>query len=241
MKKVIAAFMASAGMLLSGSNLAHAALGDVIDLEVQGSTFAGHGPVLTNGHDLYQYSISSATGEAGKMLVYYGSDGGMKVTSFSYTTNASTAISNIGGSSAMQSTPYAFLFDGYMTGNPGVTNTISFSFLDANTTYKLVVYSQAEVGTTASLKINDTLVINNTLSGLGALTEATAGNSYLGNYAVVDGLKTNGSGVLSFSYEGQISGLQLQAVPEPASAVLLGVGGLVGALGLRRSREKSVA
>jgi len=45
-------------------------------------------------------------------------------------------------------------------------------------------------------------------------------------------------------YQAQINGFQikeLESVPEPASMVLLGVGGLLGAFGLRRSREKRAA
>ncbi|RXK87835.1 PEP-CTERM sorting domain-containing protein [Chlorobaculum sp. 24CR] len=239
MKKILSALAVSAVVLMGSSGVAKAAVGDIIDLDIQGSTYAGSGPVLTNGYDYYPYSISSATGEANKRITYAVSPTADATARLTYTTNASTAISNIGGSSAMQSQPTEYLFDGYMTGNPGVANSISFSSLDPNQSYKLVVYSQAESGTTATLKINGTQVINNVGSGLTSLTEATAGNSLLGNYAVINGLTTNASGVLAFTYQGQISGLQVEAVPEPASVMLLGVGGLL--FGLRRNRQKAVA
>lgn len=243
MKKILSTLAVSAVVLMGSSGVAKAAAGNIIDLDVQGSTYDGSGPVLTNGYDYYPYSISSATGETNKRITYAVSPTADATARLTYTTNASTAISNIGGSSALQGQSYEYLFDGYMTGNPGVTNTITFSQLDPNENYKLVVYSQAENGTRAALKINGNTVIDNTGSALTTLTEANAGNSYLGNYAVINGLSTNSSGAISFTYEGQISGLQLeaQAVPEPASVVLLGVGGLFGAFGLRRNREKAVA
>jgi len=227
MKKIFYALVVLAVAGFSGT--AQANVGQMIDIDVQGSTQVGHGPILTNGSDFYLYSISSATGET-KLIPLVESSGSYSLVNFSYTANASTAISGIGGSSAMQGSPYANLFDGYMTATE--TKNISFTGLDQNKTYELVVYAQVEAPTGGGTVNHETRL---SINGTQVLYSANSTSDHLiqgVNYAIINGLTSDAHGNLSLSYLGNISGLQLKEVPEPASMVLLGIGGIL--FGLRR-------
>jgi hypothetical protein len=242
MKKLLSALMASAVVLATSSGVAHAAVAQMVDVEIQGTNYAGAG-VITNGFDSFAFNLVAGAG-SGKSVAVFGHEasGAFFFPTFNYSNDASTAIGvSSGTSSAMALTSYANLYDGYMNANSAMS--LSLSGLDANKNYELVVYSQREIGQTTTLSINGTQVISNA-SNLSALTQATAGNSLNGNYALItSGLTSNGSGVLSFTYQGQIDGFQVKElpVPEPASVVLLGIGGLLGSYRMRRSREQAAA
>jgi hypothetical protein len=232
MKKLMSAFMAYAVVLATSSGVAHAAVRQMVDVDVNGSQYGGSGK-LTNGHDQFRSNHISGTDEEA-FLTGYEATGTMFDATITYTANSSTAITALVGSSYMAGTSYKRLYDGYMT---AVTpQNITISGLDPNSTYNMVVYAQREYGLDKVTYTN----INNT-QVLYSATSNSTGLLYGVNYAMINGLTSDGSGNLTFSYQGQISGLQVQAVPEPASVVLLGVGGILGAYRMRKTRENEAA
>ena len=121
--------------------------------------------------------------------------------------------------------------------------TLSFSGLDAGT-YQLYVYTQGDKlsnGETLNLSVNG---VDTTASG----SDGTLNHFVLGQNYLTTTLTTDSSGNVSFDYSGLdnmagINGLQLfqtsaAPVPEPASMVLIGIGGLLAAF---RRFSKSAA
>lgn len=235
MKKILTIPSTLAAILVISSGTARADFGQIINVDVQGGTFEGSGPILTNGNDYYPFSLASASGEKNKRLPLIENDGSFTIARLSYTADASTAI-NAYGSSSMAGSPYSLLFDGYMTAN--VNRTISLTGLDPESVYALAVYSQAETGTSTSLTINGVLVLTNPAS-----TATTLVNGV--NYALItSGITSDVNGYLAFSYRGQIDGFQLQEMPlgaadssqtpEPSRLLLVSIG-MAGLFRLRSS------
>jgi len=242
MKKLVLSLVASAVVLIGSSGVAKAAVGDMMNISIQGNTYSGTGE-LTNGNYLLWTQVSGTSETVPSYVAHAGAGGGYNFAGpFYYTADSSSAIKDIGGaSSTMSGTSYAAMYDGYMSATDA--RTITLTGLDANKNYEMAVYAQRESGVTTYMKINDSQVLYDVDSNSNLITPGV-------NYALITtGLTSNGSGQLSFAYQGNLSGFQVKelgnppvpSVPEPASAMLLGVGGIVGSFVLRRSREKAVA
>ncbi len=126
--------------------------------------------------------------------------------------------------------------------------TISFKSLAASTSYDLYVYTEGDnmsAGRNLSININNNTIRTDhaSLSNIGTFVQGE-------NYIKFTGV-TDGSGDLSFTYQGigsetvngkageaNINGIQLRqpsgSVPEPSTYVLMGIGGLLVVLRLKR-------
>ena len=121
--------------------------------------------------------------------------------------------------------------------NYSTTSTAPFatiSGLNPGQTYNLYLYSASISGTSSTLTNTYSIVGSGTYSA--SITPANAGTYTLGiNYAELS-VKAGGGGDISLAMNAaQISGFQLQAVPEPSVVALLGLAG-AGLLLLARPR-----
>jgi hypothetical protein len=150
-----------------------------------------------------------------------------------YTSNTLALFGVIYG--AVGSNPNNNLF-GQQLLNYSTTSTAPFatiSGLNPNQEYNLYLYNESTTGTGAS---TDTYDIVGSGSYTPSITPAADTNYTLGaNYTEVTLKPDSGGDITMAMNHGQISGFQLQAVPEPAALGLLAVAG-AGVLLLARRR-----
>ena len=234
MKQII--YLFAMLVFLGLSSIAHAKVGDLVNLEYAGNIYSGSallGGGYWNSTSGYNTTITLNLSTSTARIPVVGPD-------MTFTNDSGTIISNTGKSSAMSGTSYATLYDGYMTESVG-SGTITFSFLDPKATYELAVYSQQESGVP-----NKVLQIN----GLTVLTNDNSMSSFTSgvNNATITNLYSSNSGTLTISYLGSLNGLQLlqtgatgsAPAPEPASMVLMVVGGIFVFMYVRKSHSTSV-
>ncbi|TLU81958.1 MAG: PEP-CTERM sorting domain-containing protein [Chlorobium sp.] len=241
MKKII--YLLIAFVMAVSSKPLHAAVGDLINIQVNGSSYNGEGAV-TLGRGTFWNSISG-TSEAIPTLFTANYSNVLSPAVITYSADVSTAMAS-GGVNGFNATPYSTLMDGYMAST--TSRNITFTNLDANATYTLYVYSQKE--NTVPDSLTKTLI-----NGTALLNTVNTSNSFIsGTNYIATTVYSNASGALTFSYApqtingtnvGVINALQLHQTggsgsaptPEPASLVLLGVGGLFAAR--KKFRKKS--
>ena len=242
MKKIVYGVMAFAMVFLGRAESAHAAVGDIIAVDVNGAGFYHGVGELTNGATVHWATISGAQTGGGLLnadLTVSRSNGTYDASgavTLAYSADASTSIDSF-AASTFYNTPQQGLFDGYMTSSVGSSH-LNFAGLDASKIYQLAVYSQVETNNPSALSINGTQVITNAHSTASTLLSGT-------NYFIINGLTSSGSGALNLTYGGRISGFQLKEVsspaPEPSTIVLMGIGGLLFAVfSLRKSHVSNL-
>ncbi|GAA5481449.1 hypothetical protein [Haloferula sargassicola] len=135
------------------------------------------------------------------------------------------------------------LYNGYLD-NFDQTRTVTFSGLDAGTTYEIYVYADGDNGTNTrrghyTMGGTTTTIIDGPGNFAGTFVEVPAGGDAEGNYTV---FTVSGSTSYDLTFNGDntddlpraaINGFQIVSVPEPGVAML----GLLGLIPLRRRRS----
>jgi hypothetical protein len=252
MKKLAVLITALVVMALT-SEQAEAGLQDVINLRMGSDT-----PDYTLGA-----AMDNTSGQAWNVLQIAGGDiVNNLVHADGSVTGPDTGVTvnyNFGGSyfteaPGITNPDQAPLFQGFFYQSVGSTGTVEFSGLAAGV-YNIYVYSQVTDDSPATLDLTTqtsagsyAMSFHNSASQFTDLAKA-AGTGDAGNWAkqtvVVGSNVSTHDGysynlVMSFAGGSSVNGIQIEAVPEPGSVVLLGVGG-VFVFGFTRMRTKERA
>jgi aryl-phospho-beta-D-glucosidase BglC (GH1 family) len=164
--------------------------------------------------------IDASTG-SGIPLIY--ASGNISPITMSFTSAGGYNVNDYGGSTPFASTPYNALMQNYLY-NGGTPQTITLSGLAPNSTYRLILYSAANVpaaGRTTYFTVNS-ITQNSTWNG--ASSTFIAGIDYVDFISALS--DTNGNLAVSWtgtgSAEGDVNGFQLQAVPFAINAGYFG-------------------
>jgi hypothetical protein len=229
MKKLI--FLLSALLVMCFTGIqGYAAPGDLINIKLGGSPSYDNGAAINDLGN--QYWNSFAATDQATWAPLFKSNLTLSGASIEY---------NMTGTKGLDATGTAFpdggidtpLMRGYVSTDNFNTGTLDIQGLTAGT-YTVYVYSQIDKNQTSSLNMTANGV-NFTLTNNGSLTSLTQNQNWVSKNVVV---ASNGLLNVSFATNNQINGMQiLEAVPEPGSIVLLGMGGIF-VLGLKKLRSK---
>ncbi len=268
MKKII--FLLMALLVAAISPPLYAATPGLIDIRFGGSnanTYVGAG-VIGNAGDVWNLipakPVVDDLGTPTPVQLVYADGTGSSAAIFSYLTDV--VVNSSMGTTGFKSTAQAELMRNYVYTSlsdlpSSAYDTMTITGLDKNKDYNLYVLSQTEKtkgnnygnGQYLQMTVTGTTTYNllQTAASDGSLDHFVAGQNYLSGV-----VRPDASGTLQIKYmsaipnadspkdRGAVNAMQLSPTPEPASMVLIGVGGvLMSAMKLRKKKasDSSVA
>ena len=174
-------------------------------------------------------SLGVATGVSLSLSAPSGTYGANSVNWGNYSTFSWASLADEQAQTGGPYTPYSALFSHTLVANSAAANgSVTLTGLAANQAYNLVLYSASDVnvgaGRTSTFVVNGvTQTTTWTSSGATTLIAGVDYTEYLSTVSDGTGTLTINFGNLIAS-ESDLNGFQLQAVPEPGTLAVLGMG-----------------
>jgi hypothetical protein len=241
MKKLI--FLLTAFLVMCVNGKPAYAAGELINLQFGGGDAATNGGAVNNVEGQYWNYIVSEGTQSLTNMVYAD---GMTTSTVSVNETMTTSTGMVTNATAYTGKDIG-LMTGYFSTSDVQHGTFSFTGLTAGE-YKVYVYSQRETGNNSYLNLGLTtaghsyainIANNSDLTGLTSGTGLNPAANWASQKVLVG---ADGTLNMTTGFNNAINGIQIEAVPEPGSVILLGVGGIfvLGALRIRAKEGTAV-
>lgn len=175
--------------------------------------------VIGDAGDMWNFCL----GSSGTNAALYNAAGSATSVSITWTARGALNAPDTDGSFGFYGTPYANLMRGCLYNKSGETNTLTIAGLAASSEYAIYLYTQGD--SACSGRQLTATTDDGSFSSSAAV--ATASSFVLNQNYLLFTSTTDASGVLNISYhslsEADVNGLQIIAIPEPATAGLFGL------------------